>query len=132
MADRMIPPMTDLNKGFWEGGADGKLRIRRCQACSYWMHPPYPRCPRCHSEAARWETVTGTGTIFTFTVNRRAWNPETPVPYVVAMVELPEQPGLLLTTNIVEYDPDAISIGMEVEVCFDHQETVFVPVFRPI
>lgn len=54
------------------------------------------------------------------------------VPYVVALVELPEQPGLRVLARLVDVDADAVEIGMPVSVEFeplaggDHH----VPVFR--
>jgi hypothetical protein len=54
------------------------------------------------------------------------------VPYVVAIVELPEQSGLRLTTNIVNCQPDQVRIGMAVAVTFCEQEDVFLPLFEPV
>jgi uncharacterized OB-fold protein len=53
------------------------------------------------------------------------------VPYVIALVELPEQTGLRLTTNIVRCDPAAVHVGMAVRVVFAAVEDVFLPVFEP-
>ncbi len=52
----------------------------------------------------------------TFTVNHQPWMPGPEPPYVVAIVELPEQDGLRLTTNIVNCAPDDVRIGMPVQV----------------
>ena len=54
-----------------------------------------------------------------------------PVPYVVAEVELVEQRGLRLVTNIVECDLDAVAIGMPVVVCFARAGDAHIPLFRP-
>lgn len=58
-------------------------------------------------------------TVFTFTVNRQAFRPDVPVPYVIAVVELQEQRGLRFTTNIVGCAPEAVWIGMPVTVPFE-------------
>jgi len=51
---------------------------------------------------------------------------------VVAIVELDEQPGLRLTTNIVHCAPDDVKIGMRVRVLFeDLGEDVYLPLFEP-
>jgi uncharacterized OB-fold protein len=75
------------------------------------------------------------GTVNTFTVNRHPFNPAVPLPYVVALVELVEQEGLRIVTNIVDCEPDSVVVGMPVEVQFEgqatEQDTVFVPVFAP-
>ena len=70
--------------------------------------------------------------MFTFTVNRHTYRPEVPPPYVVALVELDEQPGLRLTTNVVNCHVDEVEIGMRVRVVFERAgDDVWVPVFEP-
>jgi uncharacterized OB-fold protein len=51
-------------------------------------------------------------------VNHEPWHPDLPVPYAVALVELPEQPGLRLTTNVIGREPQLVEIGASVEVVF--------------
>ena len=69
--------------------------------------------------------------MFTFTVNRHPYNPAVPLPYVIAIVELPEQEGLRFTTNIVHCEPEAVTIGMPVRVLFEQYGEIYVPVFEP-
>ena len=52
-------------------------------------------------------------------------------PYAVAIVELDEQPGLRLTTNVVGCEPDQVAIGMRVRVTFEERDGVHVPLFEP-
>ena len=44
------------------------------------------------------------------------------IPYILAVVELVEQPGLKLVTNIVDCDEEAVEVGMAVEVVFRQAE----------
>jgi uncharacterized OB-fold protein len=127
----MLTPLTDLNREFWTGGAAGELRILRCPACRFWVHPGRKACPACGGEGLVAEATSGKGTVFTFTVNRHPYNPEVPLPYVIAIVELPEQADLRFTTNIVNCEPEEVEIGMPVRVCFEDHGEVFVPVFEP-
>ena len=76
--------------------------------------------------------VSGRGTVFTFTVNHHPFNPSVPVPYVIAIVELEEQPGLRFTTDLVDCDIDQVHIGMPVEVTFEQAGEAWVPLFRPV
>jgi uncharacterized OB-fold protein len=69
--------------------------------------------------------------VHTFTVNHQAWMPGLEPPYVVAIVALPEQVGLRLTTNVLDVDPSDVFIGMEVDVRFEHHDDVWIPVFVP-
>lgn len=128
---REVPALTDLTAPFWTGGEHGDLLIMRCQACGFWMHPPSPMCPSCRSTDVAPEEASGRGRVFSYTVNHRAWRPDLPVPYVIALVELEEQNGLRLTTNLVGCAPDEVEIDMRVRVRFLAQPPVFVPLFEP-
>jgi len=76
--------------------------------------------------------VTTTGhTVYAFTINRYRWLPQMSPPYVVAFVELVEQAGLQILTNIVGCAVDDVHTGMAVEVVFAHNDDVYIPLFRP-
>lgn len=128
---RVLPKLDELNTPFWTGGEHGELRFWRCRACSYWLHPPSLRCPSCLSKELAVEAAWGRATLHTYTVNHQAFMPGPELPYVIAIVELPEQPGLRLTTNLVGVDVDEVSIGMDLEVVFEHHDDVWLPLFRP-
>jgi len=132
---RILPRVTDRNRHFWTGGADGELRFLRCQDDGTYVHPPAPRCPVCWGKQLAPEAVSGDATVHTFTVNHQPWMPGPELPFVLAIVELPEQTGLRLTTNIVNCDPEKVTVGMPVRVTFeahvDGDETVYIPLFEP-
>jgi uncharacterized OB-fold protein len=75
--------------------------------------------------------VSGRATVATFTVNHQPWIPGFDPPYVVAMVEIEEQPSVRLTTNIVGCRPEEVRIGMPVQVLFEHHDDVWIPLFEP-
>ena len=127
-----VPQITDDNAAFWTGGRQGELLITRCTSCGYYLHPPSPRCPKCLSDAVAPSAVSGRGTVYSYTINRQAWVPGLEVPFVLAIVELDEQPGLRLMTNLVECLPEEAAIGMPVEVAFVERGEVFVPVFHKV
>jgi uncharacterized OB-fold protein len=126
----MLPPLDDGNREFWTGGADGRLHLPHCDACDRWVFPPTTTCPTCGGPAT-YRPVSGKGRVFTYTVNHQRYNPEVPVPYVIAIVELVEQDGLRFTTDIVGCPPEDVRVGMPVRVVFDEQDGVFVPIFEP-
>ncbi|MCB0997463.1 MAG: OB-fold domain-containing protein [Acidimicrobiales bacterium] len=128
---RVLPRLTDVNRSFWQGGADGQLLIARCGACGLWMHPPSPVCPSCWSDEVAPQPVSGRGHVHTFTINRYQWVPGMEPPYVVASVELVEQAGLRFLTNIVGCEPEDVSCDMPVDVVFAPHGEVHVPLFRP-
>lgn len=128
---RILPELTDLNRAFWTGGQTGQLRILRCEACQRFIHPPQPICPACLSRRLADTPVAGTGTVLSFTINHQPWFPGLEVPYAIAIVELDEQPGLRLTTNIVGQPLGEIAIGQRVKAVFEQQEDVWLPLFAP-
>jgi acetyl-CoA acetyltransferase/uncharacterized OB-fold protein len=128
---RPLPQLTPFNEWFWTSGADGQLRIEGCADCGKLVHPPTPICPACHSRNRERRLVSGRGTVIGFTVNQQQWLPDMAPPYVIANVALAEDPGVRLTTNIVGCDPDDVRVGHEVQVHFEQQDDVWLPLFTP-
>jgi uncharacterized OB-fold protein len=131
-AFRLLPLVDEQNAHFWTGGAEGALRFLRCGACRHWIHPPAPICPACLGRAVAPEATSGRGRVATFTVNHQQWIPGFEPPYVVAIVELEDQFGLRLTTNLVGVDTDQVRIGMPVRVVFEERDGVWLPLFEPV
>lgn len=127
---RLRPYLDPDNTAFWTSSGDGRLHLNRCGECGWWIHPAAPRCRRCRSANVAPQPVSGRGRVATFTVNHKAWIPGSE-PYIVALVELVEQPALFLTTNLVDIDGDDIELGMEVELVFEEGDGVWYPLFRP-
>jgi uncharacterized OB-fold protein len=130
---RILPDVTDRNRHFWQGGRDGELRFQRCKECGYYLHPPNVLCPKCLSKDIEVVAVSGRAEVVAVTVNHQQWMPGPEVPFVVAIVGLPEQEGLRLTTNIVNCPPESVTIGMPVKVTFEAHpdEEVWIPLFEP-
>lgn len=130
---RLLPQVGPENEHFWTGGAAGELRFLRCQECSQYVHPPQPLCPECLGRELAPEAVSGRAVVYTWTENHQPWGiPGFEPPYIVAIVEIEEQPGLRLTTNLIHCDVDDIEIGMPVRVVFeDIGDGVFLPQFEP-
>jgi len=130
----MLPKLDENNRVFWTGGGDGQLMIARCSQCALWVHPPAPDCPDCGGALVA-QPVSGLGTVFTYTINYQPFNPAVPVPYVIAIVQLDEQPDLRIASNIVDCEPDSVYVGLPVQVRFERHDvdndSVFVPVFAP-
>jgi uncharacterized protein len=130
----MLPQRGAHDRAFWTGGAQGQLLIEHCDACARWVHPPVDSCRECGGTLTA-RPVSGRGSVFTYTVNMHPYNPTVPTPYVIALVELAEQQGLLLAANIVDCEPDSVVCGMPVQVRFEQQgsgeDASFIPVFAP-
>jgi uncharacterized protein len=119
------PIVTSETDAFWNAARERRFVVPTCSACgkAHW----YPRaiCPFCGGGKVQWRDASGRGTIYTFSVMRRAKEP-----YAIAYVTLAEGPTMM--TNIVDCDFDKLSIGQAVSVVFkDTEDGPPVPMFRP-
>ena len=131
-----VPPaINDLTRPFWDAARAGRLAIQRCGACGYFNHPPVEECDRCLSNDLAFEDVAGTGTVWSYTVmhQKSVAGFEEATPYVTALVELDEQPMLLLVTNLPGSSPDSIEIGTPVSAIFPASpDGLVLPQFTPV
>jgi uncharacterized OB-fold protein len=128
---RLVPRVTPENEHYWKGGAEGELRFLYCAPCDYYVHPPQPLCPLCLKKELQVRAVSGRATLLTYTINHQPWIPGFDPPYVVAIVEIEEQEGLRITTNLVNCSFDDVAIGMSVRACFEEYDEVWLPMFEP-
>jgi uncharacterized protein len=129
-AFRLLPRLDEDNRFFWTSGEDGRLRFLRCQDCSTFVHPPAPVCPGCLSSDLAPEVVSGRATLVAATCNMQQWIPGSD-PYLIGLVAIDEQQDVRLTTNLVDLDTEDVATGMPLEVVFEHDEDVYLPLFRP-
>ena len=125
------PSPNEVTQFFWDAAREHKLVIQRCDECGRYIHWPQLRCPRCGSDRLTPSQVSGKGNIYSFCVVHHVFHPAFEVPYNLAIVELEEQPGLRMLTNIVDCPHDALSVGMPVEVTFEDGDGFTLPQFRP-
>lgn len=129
---RILPRVTPENEHFWRGGAEGRLHFLRCDACGYYVHPPAPVCGECLGRELAPAPVSGKAELLTFTINHHPWIPGFDPPYVVAIVELADQAGLRLTSNLVGVAPEDVEIGMRLRVVFEAlDDGIHLPLFEP-
>jgi uncharacterized OB-fold protein len=74
--------------------------------------------------------VSGRGTVYSYTVTHQDV-PGYEAPFAVVIVELEEQAGLRMVSNVVDVPPDDVRIGLPVEVTFQPvAEDVWLPLFK--
>jgi len=132
MASRLIPIPDDESRAYWEGCHNHKLVLPKCTRCQTVIFYPRAICPECMCEEMEWISLTGKGSIYSFTIVSRGPTAdfEGKVPYSLALVELDEGPRMM--TNIINIDPSKISIGMRVRCTFeDISEQISLPQFEP-
>lgn len=131
---RPLPQPDGLTQPFWDAVNAGRLEIQRCGGCARWHHPPVAICAGCLSTELVWERVSGRGRVHSWTIARdtRLAAFTERLPYALASVELEEDPGVLLLTNLPGAALDQIRIGMPVEVEFEEiAPGQHIPQFRP-
>jgi uncharacterized OB-fold protein len=127
-----LPTIEPETQPFWDGAADEKLVVQRCEACGGWQFYPRPFCKACWSEDVRWAEASGDGTLYTYSIVRRNDLPPfgDRVPYAAAIVELAEGPRMV--SEVVDCPLDEVAIGMALRVTFrDLADGLKLPVFRP-
>jgi uncharacterized OB-fold protein len=112
------PAIDWETRAYWEGAGRGELVLQRCRDCGVVQHRPRGLCVTCLSDAIEHFVASGRGRVYTYSIVRQNQMPafRDAVPYVVAYVALEEGPQIL--ANIVECDPESVSIDMPVRVDF--------------
>ena len=138
MSDRFFPdsmplPMADATTlPWWQAAAEHRLVVQRCTACQHTRHPPAPICPECRSTESDWKELPGRGEVYTYTIVHRPIAAGQELPYIVAVIALENAGGLRMISNLVGMSPDALVIGMPVEVVWeDMSADLAIPRFRP-
>jgi uncharacterized OB-fold protein len=128
-------PLDRDNRSFYEGWLDHELRLNRCGDCGRWHHPPKPMCPFCWSWDVAPSSVSGRGTVYLLMYLHQGppaiGVDDAPSPYPIAVVELEEEPGLRITSTVVDCPPGQMRIGLPVEVAWIDRDGVPFPAFRP-
>jgi uncharacterized OB-fold protein len=128
---RPDPIETPDTAFFWAGAARGELVALACAECGDLRHPPRPMCPACHSTKRVERRLSGRGRVLSWIFPRHPAPIGFAEPPIVALVDLDE--GIRLVSNLVEVAPDAIRVGLPVEVRFAPTAGgAKVPVFRPV
>lgn len=127
-----IPALDPDNTAFWTGGKHGQLLICHCHQCHTYHHPPTPHCSNCGNDVMAFVPVSGEGQIISYTVNWQPWSGLQDIPFILVVIELKEQKGLWLMSNLVRCSTDQVTIGMCVTVDFiAHPQGIWLPVFHP-
>jgi uncharacterized OB-fold protein len=124
MASDYTKPLTrpvnpELTRPFWQAAKRHELVMPRCTTCAHIFFYPRSECPRCFSTALEWVPVSGRGRLHSFTIVYQPANAafREEAPHVYAVVQLDEGPRLV--SNVVECDPEAVSVDMPLVAVFD-------------
>jgi hypothetical protein len=124
---------------YWQAANDERLVMQKCDACAKLRFTPAPICTHCGDDQFTWAELSGKGKIITWTVITHPIHPAAvaKVPYVVVVVELDEQPGLRMVSNLIDVEvgedgsAPTITFDAAVSVAFEpHPSGQKLPVFR--
>jgi uncharacterized OB-fold protein len=131
----MDDPHADVRTApFWDATREERLVCARCATCGTFRMPPAAFCHACRNQEIEWVQLAGTGHVYTFTVVRHPLRPEFAdvVPFVIAVLSLDGAGDARLISNVVECDPETVTVGMPVRVVWDHvSDTLTYPRFAP-
>ncbi|OUS94283.1 Zn-ribbon domain-containing OB-fold protein [Rhodococcus sp. NCIMB 12038] len=124
----LTPEVTDLNRPFWDGVADARLRYQHCTECGHNWLPAREECPACLQRAGEWADSAGKGELVSWVVYHRSFHPtfDDLVPYAVAVIELAEGPRMIAGLRSAL---DELTIDAEVDVHFGEHDGVAIPYF---
>lgn len=131
MSGKLVPEVNAVTQEYWDGTAQGELRIRHCPECDTLFRFGPAWCPECGHAEMGWKPASGKGVVTNHSTIHvppyEAYADD--VPYVLALIDLEE--GVRMMANIVDCAPEAVHIGLPVEVVFETRGDVQLPQFRP-
>lgn len=129
-ADRFVPTPSAETQPFWDGTAEGVLRIQSCTDCDRPFFYPRSSCPRCGGTSLEWITCSGRATLYSFIISARP-APGFEPPTVIAVVELEEGPRMMTNIVGVEAEPHSLPLDMPLRVTFEERGDLSIPLFEP-
>jgi uncharacterized OB-fold protein len=128
---RPKPGPDAFERPFFEAAARGELLYQRCPKCGHGQFYPRAVCTACGADP-EWAQASGRGTVHTYTIVRQNGMPpfKDELPYVVAMVELPE--GVRMMGNVTDC-ADEVGVGTALEAyAVEFEPGLALPFWRPL
>jgi uncharacterized protein len=125
---KSLPKINPVDAPFWQGAANGKFLLQKCQSCGKVQFFPRVACVDCFGELA-WIESKGTGKIHTFTLVRVPRNPafkeDVPIYYINVILD----EGVIIESRLVGDSKEKVKMGDRVKVVFQatHDPTIKLP-----
>ena len=126
--ERPMPVKTPTSAPFWDALARHEIAIQYSPSAQTYVFYPRVLAPRTLADDLEWRTISGMGTLYSYTVARRPVGPHfvDAVPQLLAVVEWDEGPRF--STEMVNVAPEDLRVGMRVAPVFcdypDHDVTM--------
>lgn len=111
---RPVAAPDAVTEPWWDATREGRLTVQRCTACGSTQLYPRAICTTCGSLDLELMDASGRGTVYSYTLVRRAPHPAFEPPYLVALVRLAEGPVVL--SNLVGVEPGEAGCDMPVRL----------------
>lgn len=117
-----VPERNGLSAPYWQGLAEGVLRVQRNPRTGAFQFPPQWIAYDDQDFDLEWVEVAPRGVIYSWT---RVWHPVHPAlrdacPYIVVVVELPQAGNVRMLGNLLGDPRQDVPIGAAVETVFEH------------
>jgi uncharacterized OB-fold protein len=130
---RPVPEPTPESRPYWDGLAQGRLRLQRCAGCGRIRHYPRPLCGACHSFAVEWVEASGEATVHSWTVAHHPFHPafRAELPYALVTAELAEG-GVRILAPLRGAGPETLRLGLRLRIGVEENgQGLALPVVRP-
>ena len=128
---KSLPKINPVDAPFWNGAANGKFLLQKCQSCGKVQFFPRVACVDCFGELD-WIEAKGTGKIHSFTLARVPRNPafreEVPIYYINVILD----EGVIVESRLVGDSKEKVKLGDRVRVVFQqtHNPEIKLPCFE--
>lgn len=115
---RLLPPITDENRPFWEGCREDVLRMQYCASENRFLFPPAPVCPGTLKPATLWRDLSGRGRLWSWIVMHQRYLAAfaDSTPYIVAFIALDEGPFMIASLS---GDTEGLACDLPVRAVFE-------------
>ncbi|NLT29108.1 MAG: acyl dehydratase [Propionibacterium sp.] len=127
-----LPEPTPVSRPYWDGLAEGVVRIQYSPSADQWVFYPRTLAPGTLADDLEWREISGAGTLYTYTAAERPVAPPwaDAVHHLPAVVEWDEGPRV--STELIDVDPAEVRIGMRVEPVFCPEGDITMLRYRPM
>ncbi len=128
---RPVPRPTANTRFFWDAARRGKLALQYDPDADRYQFWPRAISTATGKRNLEWRETSGKGAVYSFTVTHvPTAGFEDRTPYIVGLIELDEKVRII--GNIVNVEPDDVSIGMRVRAIFEEMnEDISYFAFEP-
>ena len=120
-------------KPFWDATREQRLVVQWCRSCEQPIHFPRDACPRCLGDDLEFRPASGHGHRLRGQRDAEAGQPADGRTRAVRRRAVDLDEGVRMMSNIVGTEPDAVEIGLPVQVTWEPlSDGRHLPLFEPV